>query len=394
VNDDCLGAACVPRTDSDVDALLLERTLDLAELGRPGARPNPVVGAVLALPDATVLATGHHVRRGAPHAERELLGDFTDPVPADATLYVSLEPCSHQGLTPPCVDVILERGVRRVVFASSDPNPDTAGHGPQRLSDAGVEVLRGGVDVERRALQQNAGFQSFHLRGRPYVTAKWAMTPNGRFSTGDPERRWISGEQSREYVHYLRAGSGAIACGIGTVLADDPQLTVRGPLDDRTPVAPLRVVYDRALRLPLDSQLAFTASDVPVLVICRADAPAEREAALRAIGVEVWRAPDPTQPGAPCLLAASLAMLAERRVNDLLLEAGPELLDAFADADLIDSIVAFVGPHGAPDDQPGLALDHPLVTGALASPAQASGDDALYAAVLHPAWEFPGATCD
>jgi riboflavin biosynthesis pyrimidine reductase len=131
-----------------------------------------------------------------------------------------------------------------------------------------------------------------------------------------------------------------------------------------------------------------------VLVICRADASAERELALRAIGVEVWRAPDPDAPGAPCLLAASLAMLAERRVNDVLLEAGPALLDAFADAELVDSLVAFVGPHGAPDDQPGLALDHPLITGVLATEAQPSGEDALYAAVLHPAWEFPGATCD
>ena len=256
--DDCIGAAAVPRTDAEVDALLLERTLDLAELGRPGARPNPVVGAVLALPDGTVLATGHHVRRGEPHAERELLTDFAAPVPPDATLYVSLEPCSHHGMTPPCVDIILERGVRRVVFASCDPNPDTAGHGPRRLSEAGVEVLRGPVDVERRALQQNAGFHSIHLRGRPYVTAKWAMTPNGKFATGDPDRRWISGPESRAYVHYLRAGSGAVACGIGTVLADDPRLDVRGAVAERTAVPPdpgrLRPLAAPATRLAARAQ--------------------------------------------------------------------------------------------------------------------------------------------
>jgi diaminohydroxyphosphoribosylaminopyrimidine deaminase/5-amino-6-(5-phosphoribosylamino)uracil reductase len=392
--DDCLGAACLQRSDSDVDALLLERTLDLAELGRPGARPNPVVGAVLARPDATVLATGHHVRRGAPHAERELLADFTEPVPEDATLYVSLEPCSHHGLTPPCVDVILERGVRRVVFASCDPNPDTAGHGPRRLAEAGVQVERGRADVERRALQQNAGFHSVHLRGRPYVTAKWAMTPNGRLATGDPERRWISGEQSRAFVHYLRAGSGAIACGIGTVLADDPLLTVRGAVAERTPVPPIRVVYDRQLRLPLDPQLVRSVEDAPVLLVCAHDASADRQLAFEAAGVEVWRAPDDATPGAPGLLAASLPMLAEHRINDLLLEAGPSLLDAFADEDLVDAAIAFVGGEPAPDDQPGLDLDHPLVTAVLAQPAQPSGDDAMHVAVLHPAWEFPGATCD
>jgi diaminohydroxyphosphoribosylaminopyrimidine deaminase/5-amino-6-(5-phosphoribosylamino)uracil reductase len=391
--DGCIGSASIARTTNDLDRALLERTLDLAELGRPGARPNPVVGAVLATPDGTILATGHHVRRGAAHAERALLEDLAGPVPEDATLYVSLEPCSHHGRTPPCTDVIVERDVRRVVYASSDANPDTAGRGPAQLLAAGVEVRRGPPDVERRALQQNAGFHSIHLRGRPYVTAKWAMTPNGRFATGDPERRWISGDESRAFVHYLRAGSGAVACGIGTVLADDPQLTVRGPLVERTPVAPLRVVYDRALRLPVDSQLARTARTVPVLVACAHDAPLERELALVELGVEVWRAPE-CGPGTPCLPAASLSMLAERGINDVLLEAGPILLDAFAEAELIDALFAFVGPHEAPADQPGLDLDHPLVQHARSMSPQPSGEDAMHHAVLHAAWAFPGATCD
>ncbi|MGI9018434.1 MAG: bifunctional diaminohydroxyphosphoribosylaminopyrimidine deaminase/5-amino-6-(5-phosphoribosylamino)uracil reductase RibD [Euzebya sp.] len=391
--DDCMGAAAVPRTESGFDRLMLERTLDLAELGRPGTRPNPVVGAVLGLPNGTLIATGHHVRRGEAHAERLLLDDVPGEIPADATLYVSLEPCSHHGRTPPCTDVIRERGVRRVVYASCDANPDTAGRGPAQLVAAGIEVHRGQIEVERRALQQNAGFHSVHLRGRPFVTAKWAMTPNGRFATGDPARRWISGEQSREFVHYLRAGSGAVACGIGTVLADDPQFTVRGALASRIGAPPLRVVYDRSLRLPLDSTLVATVQDAPVLVVCAHDADVDRELAFEAAGVEVWRAPE-CAPGEPCLPGASLTMLADRGVNDLLLESGPTLLDAFADAGLVDAIIAFVGGDRAPEDQPGLALDHPLVQLALSTPAQESGDDALHAAVLHPAWEFPGATTD
>ncbi|MCW2924832.1 MAG: 5-amino-6-(5-phosphoribosylamino)uracil reductase / diaminohydroxyphosphoribosylaminopyrimidine [Thermoleophilia bacterium] len=391
--DDCRGAATVPRTDAGLDRLLLDRTLDLAELGRPGARPNPVVGAVLATAGGEVLATGHHVRRGEAHAERACLADHAGDVPADATLYVSLEPCSHHGRTPPCTEAIIERGVQRVVYASGDANPDTAGRGPAQLMAAGIEVRRGPSDIERRALQQNAGFHSVHLRGRPYVTAKWAMTPTGRFATGDPERRWLTGPESRGFVHYLRAGSGAVMCGIGTALADDPRLTVRGPLAARTPDPPMRVVLDRELRLPLDGGLARTADDVPVLVCCRYDAPAERELALRERGVEVWRAPAPA-PGAPCLPAATLAMLAARGINDVLLEAGPRLLDAFADADLVDAAIAFVAPVDAPDDQPGLALDHPLVQLALAAPGEPSGDDTRHAAVIHPAWAFPGALAD
>lgn len=391
---DCMGAACVPRAADEQDRALLERTIALAELGRPGARPNPVVGALLAAADGTILATGHHVRSGTAHAERVCLEEFAGAIPQDATLYVSLEPCSHHGRTPPCTDVILARRVGRVVYASSDANPDTAGRGPAQLAAGGVELRRGPEEVERQALQQNAGFHSVHLRGRPYVTAKWAMTPNGRFATGDTDRRWISGEQSREYVHYLRAGSGAIACGIGTVLADDPLLTVRGELAVRTPVPPLRVVFDRDLRLPLDCQLVRTVGDAPVLVACAHDAPRERELALEAAGVEVWRAPDASMPGVPCMLAASLAMLAGRGINDVLLESGPGLLDAFHEAELVDAAIAFVGEVPAPVDQPGLALDHPLVRAVLAMPPQASGDDAMHVAVLQPAWDFPGATCE
>jgi len=388
--DDCMGAAALPRTDRGLDRFLLDRVIDLAELGRFGARPNPVVGALLATPDGTVLATGHHAAIGSAHAERVCLDGLTGDVPPDATLYVSLEPCSHHGRTPPCTDAIIEHGVRRVVFSSGDPNPDTAGRGPARLAAAGIEVLRGPSDVERRALQQNAGFHSVHLRGRPYVTAKWAMTSNGRFATGDPEQRWVSGAMSRALVHGLRAGSGAVACGIGTVLADDPQMTVRGELADRVANAPLRVVLDRALRLPLSSTLARTAREAPVLVCCTHDAAPEHELALREAGVEVWRAPAAHEPGAPCMLAASLAMLADRGVNDLLLEAGPTLLQAFWDGDLIDLAIAFVNGGVAPDDQPGLSLDHPLATRVLAEPAQPSGSDERHVAVLHPAWEIPG----
>lgn len=388
----CIGAAAVPRVDHHVDRQMLERAIELAELGRPGARPNPVVGAVLASPDGTILAAGHHVRQGEAHAERALLEDVDVPVPDDATLYVSLEPCSHHGRTPPCTDIIIERKVRRVVYASSDPNPITSGMGPARLAAAGVQVERGPVDVERRALQQNSGFHSVHLRGRPYVTAKWAMTRNARFASGDPERRWISCDESREHVQYLRAGAGAIVVGVGTVLADDPLLTVRGPLADRVAAPPLRVVFDRELRLPLDSKLVESVGDAPVLLACAHDASEDRQLAFEASGVEVWRC---GEPGAGrCTIADCLAMLAERGINDALLEAGPRLLAAFAEEDLVDALHAFVAPFEAPDDQPGLPQDHILVRRALDAAPTRSGDDDHHHAVIHPAWLFPGATAE
>lgn len=325
------------------------------------------------------------MRHGEAHAERVCLGDLEGPAPADATLYVSLEPCDHHGRQPPCVDMLLERRVRRVVYASADPNPLTAGRGPARLAAAGVAVLQGPVDVERRALQQNAGFHSVHLRGRPYVTAKWAMTRNGRFSTGDPTRRWVSGAESRAFVHYLRAGSGAVATGIGTVLADDPQLTVRGALAARCAVPPVRAVYDRSLRLPTGSAIARTARQAPVVACCDSGADQHAEAELRRLGVDVWRF-SRTEPES--FLRSSLEMLAERGINDVLLEAGPRLLETFHAAGLVDALVAFVAPFDAPEAEPGLPDQHALVQAALEVPGQPSGEDARHVAVLHPAWEL------
>lgn len=365
-------------TLSDVDRQHLEHTLLLAERGRAGARPNPVVGAVVAR-GAEVLSTGYHARCGDRHAERVAL-DALDNVPDDATLYVSLEPCSHHGRQPPCSDAIIERGIRRVVVAGADPSTKTAGVGPRRLRQAGVTVEWGDDDIAARAAQQNAGFVSVHTRRRPYVTYKWAMTRNGRFATGDPHQRWVSGEASRLWAHLMRAASGAVAVGVGTVIADDPQLTVRGEAAGGMFTPPLRVVYDRSLRIPPSAALVRTAREVPTLVITTDDAPADAGQVLTTYGVELFRAP--AEPAS--LLEASLAELAQRGVNDLLLECGPTLATVFHDAGLIDSLSCFMAPFEAPADQPGFAADHPLVTVLQkATPVQV-GDDLLWQTVLHP----------
>jgi diaminohydroxyphosphoribosylaminopyrimidine deaminase/5-amino-6-(5-phosphoribosylamino)uracil reductase len=305
-----------------------------------------------------VLAEGWHARRGEEHAERAALRKVGAPVPEDATLYVSLEPCAHHGRQPPCTDAVLAAGVRRVVIAQADTNPETAGIGPRVLTDAGVSVVWASAEIATAARRQIAGFHSLFERGRPYVTAKWAMTRNGRFATGDPDRRWISGAESRERVQRMRAGSGAIMVGVGTVIADDPRLTVRGPAADGMLVPPLRVVVDRSLRTPPDSWLARTARELPVLVAAAADASAQHEAALVECGVEVWRAAAGADDAA--MLTGLLVELAEREVADLLVEAGPTLLTRMEQLGLLDRLACFVAPIEAPADEPGLDPGHPL----------------------------------
>lgn len=379
-------AVLPPVATSQLDLELLGRTLELAELGRPAARPNPVVGCVIARSDGTVLATGYHRVCGEHHAERDALEAMpSGALPPDATVYVSLEPCAHHGRQPPCAHALLARGARRVAIASPDADPVTCGRGPALLAAAGVELVRAPAALARRALQQNAGFVSRNLRGRPYVTWKWAMTRDGRLDTADPQRRWISSPAAREHAHYLRAGAGGVAVGIGTVLADDPLLTVRGPIAARVHIPPVRVVFDRTLRLPLHAHLASRSADAPVLVVCAHDADPKRAAELRDAGVEVWR--DSDGGG----LRGCLEMLAGRGIGDLLLESGPTLATSLHDAGLVDALHCWIAPYEAPAGRAILARDHPLHCAILAATANAAADgEQERVALVHPAWTFAG----
>lgn len=364
-----------------VDEHQLRRCLELAELGRPGARPNPLVGAVLACGEE-VLATGYHARWGDRHAERVALDAWGDrAVPSDATLYVSLEPCGHHGRQPPCAELLVERGVRRVVAACADPNPQTAGLGPRRLRESGVEFEWAGDAIATLAAAQNAGFVSRHMRGRPFTTYKWAMTRNRRVATGAAGRRWISGEVSRMKVQLMRAASGAIVVGAGTVLADDPRLTVRGAAAAGMFHPPLRVVIDRGLRTPVGAYVVCTAREVPTVLVCASDASRASEYALSAYGVEIWRAPA-DRPGKQLLWAWQ--QLGERGVNDVLLESGPTLANACWEAALIDALACFTAPFDASDDQPGFAADSPLLPALDGVPPVRSGDDLLTSVVVQP----------
>ncbi len=310
------------------------RALELAEGGRARVSPNPLVGAVL-VRDGEIVGEGFHAELGGPHAERAALEDCRrrGQDPAGATMYVTLEPCAHQGRQPPCADAVLEAGVARVVIGSDDPSEKAAGRGPGILRDGGVEVSFAAGAEATAARLLNQPFRKHARTGLPLVTLKMAMSLDGRTSTAPGDSPWISGEESRALVHRWRAESDAIAVGIGTVLADDPLLTARGGDAVRQP---LRVVFDRSARLPLDSQLLRTLDQGPVLAVTSsAEDNSERRKALRAAGAEIVIADE---------IGAALTALGSRGVTSLFLEGGPTLAAAFQATDQLDEARVFVAP--------------------------------------------------
>jgi diaminohydroxyphosphoribosylaminopyrimidine deaminase/5-amino-6-(5-phosphoribosylamino)uracil reductase len=322
-----------------LDSRFLLRALELAAGGRGRVSPNPLVGAVI-VRDEEIIGEGFHAELGGLHAERAALADAArrgEDV-AGATMYVTLEPCAHQGRQPPCAGAILEAGVGRVVVASDDPTEKASGRGPGILRDGGVEVeFAAGAAELAAARLLNQPFRKHGRTGLPLVTLKLAMSLDGRTTTGAGDSPWISGERSRELVHRWRGDADAIAVGIGTVLADDPLLTAR--LGDAR--QPVRVVFDSDARLPLDSQLLATLDQSPVLVVTAPEADAGRLAALRAAGAETIGAPGAT-PGDR--VHAALAELGRRDITSLLLEGGRTLAGAFTAADEVDEAKIFIAP--------------------------------------------------
>jgi diaminohydroxyphosphoribosylaminopyrimidine deaminase/5-amino-6-(5-phosphoribosylamino)uracil reductase len=321
------------------DRAHMRRALALAGGGRGRVSPNPLVGAVL-VRDGAVVGEGFHAALGDLHAERAALEDCArrGGDPDGATMYVTLEPCAHSGRQPPCVDAILEAGVRRVVIASDDPSEKASGRGPGILRDGGVEVEFAAGEEATAARLLNQPFRKHARTGLPLVTLKQAMSLDGLTVTPAGDSPWISGEPSRELVHRWRAESDAVAVGIGTVLADDPLLTARAPSGPRQPV---RVVFDSDARLPVASQLLRTLDQAPVIDVVAPGADAMRVEALRAAGLEIVVA-DGATPGER--VAAALSELGRRGVTSLLLEGGRTLVAAFAEAGEIDETRIFVAP--------------------------------------------------
>jgi len=321
-------------TRSDDERWMAE-ALALARRARGLTSPNPMVGAVI-VRDAAAAGRGFHSRSGAPHAEIEALREAGGRA-SGATLYVTLEPCNHAGRTPPCVDALVGAGIRRVVAATADPNPQVRGGGANALRRAGVEVLVGCLQSEAREL--NRVFFTAMERMRPHVTLKCAMTLDGKIAASDRSSRWITGEAARREAHRLRSECDAIVVGIGTVLADDPALTVR--LDPPGPREPLRVVVDSRCRLPLTARLIASGDPGRVVVAVGDDAPGAHVEALVSRGVTVLHCKSREGHVDVSDLCGRLFGL---DVRGLLLEGGSELSWAFVEAGLVDRVAVFVAP--------------------------------------------------
>jgi len=321
----------------------LERALELAERGRDSTRPNPMVGAVV-VREGEVVGEGWHERPGEPHAEAMALEAAGEDA-RGGTLYVTLEPCAHQGQTPPCADAVVAAGISRVIAATGDPDPRTNGRGFERLRAAGIEVEVAEGDLARRARRQNEAFLTWAAKGRPFVTYKAAMTLDGKLAAAGGDARWVSGEESRRRVHELRAASDAVAVGMVTARLDEPRLDAR---DVGAVRQPRRLVFGQG---PLPD-----GSDLELL-----SGPLDEE----------------------------LARLAGEEVQSLLLEGGPTLAGAFLRAGLIDKVLLFVAPKlVGGDDAPPLfagpgvrSLADAIPVGALE--VEQVGDDFLLTAYVN-----------
>jgi diaminohydroxyphosphoribosylaminopyrimidine deaminase/5-amino-6-(5-phosphoribosylamino)uracil reductase len=326
---------------TDTDRVHLGRAIELARRGEDDVKPNPLVGAVV-VRDGQVLGEGWHERYGAPHAEVNALDACGPEDLTGATLYVSLEPCCHEGNTPPCTEAIMRAGIARVVVASDDPTEKASGRGLGILRDEGVEVVVADGELAASARLLNQPFRKHARVGRPWVLFKSAMTLDGKVATRAGDSQWISGEESRLLAHTWRASVDAVIVGIGTALADDPQLTARpdGILAE-LPRQPRRVVFDSLARLPISSQLVSAADQVPLTVcVSRAAARSDTDA-LEAAGAQVLVA---TGENEPARVRSALDQLGASGIASVLLEGGPHLAGAFLDAGEIDEIRLFLAP--------------------------------------------------
>jgi diaminohydroxyphosphoribosylaminopyrimidine deaminase/5-amino-6-(5-phosphoribosylamino)uracil reductase len=320
----------------------MERALRLAQRGLGSVEPNPAVGAVI-VKDNRVIGRGHHKKFGGPHAEINALEDcaHSGNDSRGATIYVTLEPCSHQGKTGPCTEALISAGLKRVFVAMIDPSEHASGRGIEQLRRAGIEVEIGLCETEARLL--NAPFVKYAATGRCWVTLKWAQSIDGKLAWTDTnqENQWISNELSRKDVHKLRRRVQGILVGINTILADDPLLTVR-PSKGRRPI---RILLDSHLRIRPDCQLLRTTKESPVMIVTRQDsidANPRVASEIRDKGAELFVCPD--TPGRSNLVFL-LDELSHRGIGHLLVEGGPTVLTSFLKEDLADEMVVYIAPE-------------------------------------------------
>jgi len=317
-----------------MDRHYMKMALELAARARGRTSPNPMVGAVL-VKDNRIVGQGYHARAGTPHAEVLALAEAGNEA-RGATLYVTLEPCCHHGRTGPCTEAVIAAGVARVVIAMRDPNPLVSGGGIRRLRDAGVEVVTGVMEEE--ALELNEVFIKYITTGLPFVTAKAAMSLDGKIATHSGKSKWITGPEARAYGHCLRDWHDAILVGIGTVQADNPSLTTRlaagGGRD------PVRIILDSMARTPLDAIVVTQHSEAPTIIAATAGAPPERLEALRRAGAEVLVVNEGTRVD----LKELVKILGKREITSLLIEGGAEVHGSAFAAEIVDKVVWFIAP--------------------------------------------------
>jgi diaminohydroxyphosphoribosylaminopyrimidine deaminase/5-amino-6-(5-phosphoribosylamino)uracil reductase len=334
-------------SDSNTDELFLSRALDLARQGVALTSPNPCVGAVVVDINGAVVGTGSHAYDGLKHAEILALEQAGEKA-RGATLYINLEPCSHQGRTAPCADGLIAAGISRVVACMEDPNPLVSGKGFAKLRDAGIDVSSGMLEEQAKAL--NESFAKYIRHHTPLVTLKAAMTLDGRIAppkihtshhaSGKSNRSgWITGETARAHVQELRHQSDAILVGVGTVIADDPLLTDRSGRPRRRPL--LRVILDSRLRLPLESRVVTSARD-DVLIVC-SFAEEKKKKQLLKRGVRVEQLPRATSDGHPDL-AATVRFLGQMKITAVLIEGGASVNWAALCAGIVDKVFFYYAP--------------------------------------------------
>ncbi|HBT20047.1 MAG TPA: bifunctional diaminohydroxyphosphoribosylaminopyrimidine deaminase/5-amino-6-(5-phosphoribosylamino)uracil reductase RibD [Peptococcaceae bacterium] len=318
----------------NVDEKFMKKALELARKGYGITSPNPMVGAVV-VKNGKIISEGYHQGPGKPHAEAEAL-EKAGKEAYGSTLYVNLEPCCHYGRTPPCVDRIIEAGVKKVVSAMIDPNPLVSGKGFKKLIEHGIAVECGVLEKEAKKL--NEVFIKYITTGKPFIICKYAMTLDGKIAAKTGDAKWISGVLSRKFVHQLRYGVDAILTGIGTVIADDPLLNCR--LNDKIEKQPIRIILDSNLRIPLNSKLLHDKGSKTIIVTTEKYNYSKAEK-LKALGIEIIFSPlRDNRVDVKWLIK----YLGEREITSILVEGGSSVITSFVELGLIDKFVVFVAP--------------------------------------------------
>ena len=317
------------------DEVYMRKALALAETARGRTNPNPMVGALI-VKDGVIVGEGWHHKAGTPHAEVHALRMAGEQAKG-ADIYVTLEPCSHYGKTPPCADAVVKAGLKRAVIAMQDPNPLVAGHGIEKLRSAGIEVKVGVCEQEAKAL--NEVFLKYIQTKRPFTVLKTAMTLDGKIATCSGKSQWISNAESRQYVHQLRDEYDGIVTGIGTVLKDNPMLNTR--LENGEGHDPVRIILDSSLRIPEESRIVQTARNQRTIIACAPNPDASVKKVLEEAGIEILEIPQ-TEYGLD--LDVLMQELGKKEICSLLIEGGSQLDASFLEAKQVDKVYWFIAP--------------------------------------------------